>query len=565
MIRIVTADNSLKLLPKTNIRFEMPSPLFDFDSIIGTYSFPLNVPTKPNYKALGFNNLTGNKADLPENVACHVLLHNNEWLEGTIKVNNVQNGQTSIALLSSTGHFGNIIKFKKLSDLALGGIRDIGPALSDIIDHANDTTSGTASTYDYVFFPYKNPDFYGDTNPDYGGYVNEWDHDNQTFFYNTATNKYCISPCIYIVYLIQQIFEEHGFTVSGSFLEDPEIRQLVLYNNTALEYNNGAPLNEFNRYLNLQKHIPQATIADFLIGLRKLFALDFHFHRTGKHVEIRTLKSIINIPKYTDWTGKSSRAGLQLTQNFDGYKLSFSGETNNTRPNPKELTGFVHPPSLVFPSSPAIGDAFFNPFWGYFGIYQSTGWDGGSEIPAIYPIGNGVKNIDSSISPVWQVEKNELVPGSVSGDYRSIPFIVQKGNSDKFNPNNLEKCDLHMLFYRGLLPDWPNNRLYPHASAISAYHEPGAGVPVQSGDYSLYWHNTYRYDGLYTNFWEPWMNKIHRAKTAQYQHRLNIVDFLNYDYAEQHRIGAVNHLDVNLSVIATDNGFGASESQMLIL
>ncbi|MGZ8535737.1 MAG: hypothetical protein ACXWV4_09385, partial [Flavitalea sp.] len=318
MIRILTEKSQLVLEPKTNIRFEQPSPLFNYDLILGAHSFPVKVPTQPNRKVLNFPDLIDNKVGFLQNEPCYIQMGGNNWFEGCIKINSVNRDFTSVSLLSGTGAFANLINSKKLSDLKLGGIRNLPPDVFSIVEHAR--LSAVEGNMDYVFFPYKNSDFYGNANNDYCGYVNEWDYDNGTFFHNTATNKYCLSPLVFVHYLLRCIFEEHGYSVSGEFFEDAELKTLVLFNNTAMEHDSGFYLNEYSNYIDLRNHVPKVSIGAFLIALRKLFGIDFFFHKSRKHVEVRFLKTIIRNSRVNDYTDITSSAGIELTQEYAGYK-----------------------------------------------------------------------------------------------------------------------------------------------------------------------------------------------------------------------------------------------------
>jgi hypothetical protein len=44
-----------------------------------------------------------------------------------------------------------------------------------------------------------------------------------------------MSPCIFVVHLLERIFNHIGFTVAGSFVRDPEIRKLAIYTNIVVD------------------------------------------------------------------------------------------------------------------------------------------------------------------------------------------------------------------------------------------------------------------------------------------------------------------------------------------
>jgi hypothetical protein len=69
------------------------------------------------------------------------------------------------------------------------------------------------------------------------GIVNHWDHATATFFENNTTdgNPYAMVPFFYLKWVLQKVFADLGYSLSGDFMADTRNHQLAVYNNTALD------------------------------------------------------------------------------------------------------------------------------------------------------------------------------------------------------------------------------------------------------------------------------------------------------------------------------------------
>ncbi|OFY87828.1 MAG: hypothetical protein A3F72_02865 [Bacteroidetes bacterium RIFCSPLOWO2_12_FULL_35_15] len=234
MIRIVLNSTGNDLdLTETTLRWESVNTLFEDNALQSDYSFPFILKySDTNMRELGF----AHKADVPNaSVTFPITLFLGSK---SIKSNLIINGtdekgfNTNIA----AGITGLVNADKKLSELnykpETEGIIDLGVGFGEMaIFQDVDWRLAIA------FPPHYNPDFYGDTNPDFCGIVNRMDATVGNFLLNTTytDNKYALVPFLYKHFIIKTICDENGLTPTGDYWMDAEHASALLYNNYALD------------------------------------------------------------------------------------------------------------------------------------------------------------------------------------------------------------------------------------------------------------------------------------------------------------------------------------------
>jgi hypothetical protein len=116
---------------------------------------------------------------------------------------------------------------KKLPDLFNETI-----TTTNIIDHQFVTALKKYPDTPYQFPSVYNPEFYGDKNPFFIGVINYFER----FFVNKVSNSNTIIPMLYLPYIIQRIFNQAGYKVTGDIFEDEMFKSALLYNNYALDH-----------------------------------------------------------------------------------------------------------------------------------------------------------------------------------------------------------------------------------------------------------------------------------------------------------------------------------------
>ena len=203
-----------------------------------------------------------------------------------------------------------------------------------MIAHMNDVVNAPLASFDYVFVPLYNPDFYDGKNPDYLGYINLWDWTTNSFMPNSSLadegwrNTYIPFPRL--TYLLQQSLKFLGYTDISSFTSTLEFQQIHLWNNVSLDQDWGG-INYGKTYINLKDHIPEdMTISDLFKYIRDTLNISIEINYTNKTIDFVKKASI---PNHTaeDWTYFSTEKYIiQRTQTEDlGYSLSHKEDSDD--------------------------------------------------------------------------------------------------------------------------------------------------------------------------------------------------------------------------------------------
>lgn len=572
----------LRLPPGASIRLVLQSPVFGEDAIPGDYSFPFTLPFSPKNRQIMLF------PEVPENTNAPLSVDADLFYDGILitsgKLNRLKSSenQYQVSLSAKASEFGSLIFKKKLAELPLGGVRtvstlDITEAVPNtIVDHMKAAAQGNIATYDYTFFPVLNEDFYKDLSQTYFKKYINWYTQNpeslsdRVFFVDTQQlptlqppppSENTIVPFPYVVYLLKQIFTEHGYRGKGSFLDDDEIKTLVQYNTFALDdalFSTGFH-NYYKREINLQNHVPDVLITDWLVGLKNIFCLGFFFNNQEKTCEIIPLKEVINSTDYIDWSDKAVRVYNYEDVSAEGVQLKHEHDSaddlTDTRINPIEKNT-VKTAVDTFADLPSSGNSS-NDIRLVKSLNQYYIWNAGlaawkyfSENFFNYKIGEGKKEISSIFSPAGFIYKGEdtyatyfngLYPSDPLFPLRDwmVPQAKQKGNSPMFDLYVNNPYTPRLLFYRGFRNDG-NGEPYP----LGSYHNYDYDEN-RIGNYSLSWDGD---DGLYNVWWKDYLNVISGSRTITIPVRLNLNDLLNLDFKKKIRIRDVNYLIKSIDI-----------------
>lgn len=235
MFAIQIASTGVYLdLKGASIRWETVNEVFSENSFQGDWSFPFDIQfTTTNLKALGFVN---KPAIASKSLRIPVILYfgNNSYSAMLI----INGSKAAFNCNIAGGLKGLVNADKKLSELSFADIQ----TGNDYLDLG--VSFGNLSSYQYVnwkkaaaFPPYYNPNFYGSVNPTFNGVVNRMDATTGAYMQNDVGigNKYCISPWLYLFFILKTIFDENGLSMDGSFIADSEASSLLVYSNYALD------------------------------------------------------------------------------------------------------------------------------------------------------------------------------------------------------------------------------------------------------------------------------------------------------------------------------------------
>ncbi|MGJ3236404.1 hypothetical protein [Marivirga sp.] len=392
MIGFQVDNQFINIAKNASLTIEGKNPLLFRNTIPGTKVYDFSaLQSKPNMKKFGFPQLLNlnNRQTIYNNVTSYI--NNLPWQKGTIKLKEIGKSNFEFSFNSSAGDLGLFFSDKKLSDL-------------NFIDEA--VAYNTTQKYpdaDYVFFPVKNPSFYGDKNPDYEGYINYYQ--NGALVDNSGgVNKHTRVPFPFLLSVLNQIFSEPGYTILGNWKDTIEAKSAVVFNTVSLDQLS-AGTNVFKSLMNISDHLPDMKITAFLIEIQILFGLYFKINSQQKTVEIIPLNNAFENNSFKDVSRVSSERPSKIIPNqYDGVEFTQQEDSND------ELS-------------------------------KSADW-------LTYREGNGKLKIQTSASTL----ATSFHEDSVNARNWHIPSVEMQGSGDEFELGK-RKDNLRIIFFKGIEQD----------------------------------------------------------------------------------------------------------------
>lgn len=237
MFAIRVNGTFLKLDSESSISLEINNPLLAQDFLPGDYSFPFTIPFDPiNDQVFNLARVINNTAVFEQDYDAELFIAGMHYIDGVINVTRTD-AKYNITFASQVAKLKKAVD-KKLSQIDLGGDRTIGATTQDVVDHAKACCLADPLDYDYTFPPIYHPAFYGNANTDFQGIINKYDTVAEAFPQNVVgytENFYALSPQPYLHYILKQIFAEGGYVLRGQFMDDLEMKQLIVQNNWAID------------------------------------------------------------------------------------------------------------------------------------------------------------------------------------------------------------------------------------------------------------------------------------------------------------------------------------------
>ena len=323
------------------------------------------------------------------------------WREGIMKLKKASSSGYNFSFYSDAGDAKSRIENKRLPDLVL----EEGVTVDD-------QSADYFPTAKHVFFPVYNPDFYGNKNTDYLGYMNYF-HAG-TFGVNVATNAHVKVPFIYALYVLQECFKEMGYSqISGAIFEDEDAQRQIIFNTNSLDLLNGSGINVMKTTFDYVDHLPDITISDFVIDTCIVLGVTPIFNSLAKSVNLVSLQSFMGDVSAKDYTNRASEE-YEITPNeYDGVNFVMRADSRDKS------------------------------------LEENSDW-------LEYKVGNGKENLDTMASTL-QMALN--LADSINSKTWTVPQVLQQGNSAPFELNNRQRA-LRFLYFTGNGTDSASNN-YP--------------------------------------------------------------------------------------------------------
>lgn len=270
----------LKLYPDSTLENELNSWLLsDDDTLPGSYSRAFKFPIVGNESFLQHKHRpeAGGFTGIPVYVAIDGL----PFGAGSLNFR-VTGGAADGYLLFDAGDVATKLRSKYIHDAVLEENFTLCGLHTDLPAAMARTLDPLTNPYPFVFFPIKNEDF---CDPDFEAteyrhkhYINNWGNLLTSGFAPDTINTIGspVVPFFYFTWVIRKICAYLGYTPEGSWLDQPDIRALVLYNEIAI--NCSGLWGSFT--VNAKYHVWQLKINEFFKLLRDDMGVAVYFDAT---------------------------------------------------------------------------------------------------------------------------------------------------------------------------------------------------------------------------------------------------------------------------------------------
>ncbi|AWW32450.1 hypothetical protein DN752_21145 [Echinicola strongylocentroti] len=456
MITVTVDDQPIDLKESTSFSIGARSPFTSPGELWGPKVYNVAArDSRRNNRVFKFSKILNNTSRVKSYPNTRIAFGDLLWKVGTMKLRDFSDVY-NFSFHTDAGDIEARIKNLTLRDLDLG---------TDVPDM---TAGNIYPAANHTFFTIKHPNFYGDRNPDYEGYVNLYNSAESRFYSNEldggGLNKYNMVPFPFLLYVLDRVFKELGyFGISGDWTTDPNIQRVVMYNDYDLAEMDGG-INVYADTITYTNHVPNISVGSFLIDVAMCFGITYKVNPVTRYVEIVKIKDWLNDQGFTNLNYRANQS----------YKME-----------PNESDGFLF--KMAVPSD----DELFDTAPGWLELKQ----------------GNGQEEVSTEASTLAMID--ETNPND--GDW-NIPNVLQTGSGSAFELDPESKTGLRFMLTDGVKQDTMGND-YP------------SGHYMRTG-FSLRWEGT---DGIVNRCYSEWMDWKSYTEYMERTVELTLVELLQLD------------------------------------
>ncbi|MBA4304602.1 MAG: hypothetical protein C0424_10295 [Sphingobacteriaceae bacterium] len=173
-LKLYAFNQALALSPNTRIRLRRVNPMFADGRVQGTFSFPFQLPKKPNMQLLGFSHdpqITSPLTTITDGVR---LEYAGESITGRLRLEDAGSFY-ECQFLADNGAAANAMQNKKLGELAFANEYQVLATAAGQQNRARNLARAVNEngwqSYPYVVFPFFNPNFFNKSEKAGGFYV----------------------------------------------------------------------------------------------------------------------------------------------------------------------------------------------------------------------------------------------------------------------------------------------------------------------------------------------------------------------------------------------------------
>lgn len=232
----------LVLGPEFSAEFSKQSPVFDFDGVPGSVSIGVDIPVEGNEATLkqAHRIETENRA----------LIFDIEYWKGELQFYGKLIIEESVLYSENDTFSVDIVKGDLPTQITGVKLRDIlteditiAEGLTDIYTAMKQQSEAVYPDNPLSFPTYFNDDHFGGRAEYFDGWINPWIQtvslfeqidtlQNGDLYYKPG---HTFSPWLNLMWLIKRVFHEYGYTIRGTFEEDPQARKISHVTNFSIE------------------------------------------------------------------------------------------------------------------------------------------------------------------------------------------------------------------------------------------------------------------------------------------------------------------------------------------
>ncbi|SHL88047.1 hypothetical protein [Hymenobacter psychrotolerans] len=467
MIRLTCAAGELHLASSA-VSLEIGNPYFGFTSVPGITTYPFSIAgTEDTMRKLNFPHLRAAQGQVPAPEPAELYIDGLLWRVGVLVYESFD---------ESKGRGQGVFQYKFLADAAdlqsrIDGVSlrslDLGAVLLQLrYDHA-----------DYALPLVRNESFFGDKNPPYNGWLNHFPGQY------TPSAESPLVPFPRLIPLLRRVLAAVGYSLSGPWTQEAEALKLIVVSDRALR--RGAATVQLNQ------HVPDMNVGEFLVALQQLLGLGYSFDAVRRELRVTRLRDIVADQAYVHRAGGAARFSPPTAQGYTLEMRLANDELNKT---------------------------------------LDTSW-------SRLLLGAGKEKL----GPAAGTLHVGLVADPVRGTELLVPRLEGKGAGEEFELGDDSRLGLLLLLDHGLQPD-SGGQPYPLASPLNRNAQ-GAVV----GQSTLHWAGP---QGLYAQAHQPWLDFLSAAGKEERTMEFRVSDLLALEPGRKEMVGYRKYLweKVSLSV-----------------
>jgi hypothetical protein len=320
--------------------------LSDPSKRFGEFSYTFSLPkTKNNSRLWEFPDVKGRTAIFKgKSFGCTVYEGANKLLQGIIELKSFNSESYNCLFFSKYTQLLDELKGKKLNQIATLPVIEFEFERT-IIDHINaDYANSDETDYQFPLCFYRTFFMASATTESNGAGTEANAGTYFEYHYNYIESSLNFSeknplyygqfpPAIYLVSLVKGVIEEAGWSLGGSFFQDPNIKKIILpFVGKPESYNASIYTGGTTTYLDLNRTLPEMDCTTFLKSVINLFNLYFIVDAEAKTIKFETYNTLFasNADAY-DITDKIDASSVQVEDAENETSIYFEDDSTNNQ------------------------------------------------------------------------------------------------------------------------------------------------------------------------------------------------------------------------------------------